>query len=47
MQRERARYMQYGYKCSVHHVYGSEARGLGGDEVEGEDTGIEGQVNHT
>jgi hypothetical protein len=31
----------------THHVYGSDARGLGDDTVEGEDTGIEGQGNHT
>jgi hypothetical protein len=31
----------------THHVYGSDARGLLDDTVEGEDTGIEGQGNHT
>jgi hypothetical protein len=36
-----------GAKASTSTAYGSDARGLGDDTVEGEDTGIEGQGNHT
>jgi hypothetical protein len=36
-----------GHKRSVHHIHGSDARGLGDDTVESEDTGIEGQRNYT